>query len=68
MLYNEHKGWYSFVLSIMYGFLLTFGKNLHITISPNNAGKVDSLSSGKGKMFLSAACHAFTLHVNAWKN
>lgn len=23
--YNEHKGWYSFVLGSMYGFLLTFG-------------------------------------------
>ena len=29
---------------------------------------VYSLSSGKGKMFLCAACHAFTPHVNAWKN
>ena len=27
-----------------------------------------SLSSGKGKMFLCAARHAFTSHVNAWKN
>ena len=26
MIYNEHKGWYSFVLSSIYGFLLTFGK------------------------------------------
>ena len=25
LLYNEHKGWYSFVLSMLYGFLLTFG-------------------------------------------
>ena len=25
-IYNEHKGWYSFVLSSTYGFLLTFGK------------------------------------------
>lgn len=25
LIYNEHKGWYSFVLSIAYGFLLTFG-------------------------------------------
>lgn len=24
-IYNEHKGWYSFVLSSTYGFLLTFG-------------------------------------------
>ena len=31
-------------------------------------GKVHSLSSGKGKMYLCAACHAFTPHVNAWKN
>ena len=33
-----------------------------------NSGKVHSLSSGKGKMFLCAACHAFMPHVNAWKN
>ena len=26
LLYLEHKGWYSFVLSMSYGFLLTFGK------------------------------------------
>ncbi|GAB0089244.1 cleft lip and palate transmembrane protein 1 [Sergentomyia squamirostris] len=25
LLYNEHKGWYSFVLNMLYGFLLTFG-------------------------------------------
>ena len=30
--------------------------------------KVHSLSSGKGKMFLCAACHAFTPHVSTWKN
>ena len=29
---------------------------------------VHSLSSGKDKMFLCAACHAFTPRVNAWKN
>ena len=29
---------------------------------------VHLLSSGKGKMFLCAGCHAFTPHVNAWKN
>ena len=33
-----------------------------------NASMVHSLSSGKGKMFLCAACHALTAHVNAWKN
>ena len=26
VIYSEHKGWYSFVLSSIYGFLLTFGK------------------------------------------
>ena len=26
LLYLEHKGWYSFVLGMMYGFLLTFGE------------------------------------------
>ncbi|GAB1610271.1 cleft lip and palate transmembrane protein 1 homolog [Argonauta hians] len=25
LIYNEHKGWYSFLLSMLYGFLLTFG-------------------------------------------
>lgn len=25
LIYNEHKGWYSFVLNMVYGFLLTFG-------------------------------------------
>ena len=25
VIYNEHKGWYSFLLSSCYGFLLTFG-------------------------------------------
>ena len=25
ILYLEHKGWYSWVLGMMYGFLLTFG-------------------------------------------
>ena len=28
VIYNEHKGWYSFLLSSCYGFLLTFGKSL----------------------------------------
>lgn len=26
LIYQEHKGWYSWVLSMLYGFLLTFGK------------------------------------------
>ena len=25
LIYEEHKGWYSWVLSMLYGFLLTFG-------------------------------------------
>ena len=25
LMYHEHKGWYSWVLSMIYGFLLTFG-------------------------------------------
>lgn len=37
LLYVEHKGWYSWVLSMLYGFLLTFGELgfffLHINIS-----------------------------------
>ena len=33
-----------------------------------NVDMVHSLSSDKGKMFLCATCHAFTPHVNAWKN
>ena len=34
----------------------------------NGLYMVHSLSSGKGKMFLCAACNAFTPRVNAWKN
>ena len=26
VVYMEHKGWYSWVLSMLYGFLLTFGE------------------------------------------
>ena len=33
----------------------------------NCFGKVHSLSSGKVEMYLCAACHAFTLHVDARK-
>ncbi|XP_055376340.1 putative lipid scramblase CLPTM1 [Condylostylus longicornis] len=25
LIYNEHKGWYSFILNMLYGYLLTFG-------------------------------------------
>lgn len=32
LLYVEHKGWYSFVLSMLYGFLLTFGKYLQVEV------------------------------------
>ena len=27
LIYEEHKGWYSWVLSMLYGFLLTFGEH-----------------------------------------
>ena len=27
LMYNEHKGWYSYVLNMIYGFLLMFGKS-----------------------------------------
>ena len=27
VIYQEHRGWYSWVLSMAYGFLLTFGKS-----------------------------------------
>ena len=30
--------------------------------------KVHSLNSGKVEVYLRAACHAFTPHVNAWEN
>ena len=31
-------------------------------------GAIHSPSSGKVEMFLCAACHDFTPHVNAWKS
>lgn len=27
--YLEHKGWYSFILGMSYGFLLTFGQSMY---------------------------------------
>jgi len=33
LIYEEHKGWYSWVLSMLYGFLLTFGNNLEIIMN-----------------------------------
>ena len=32
LLYIEHKGWYSFVLSMCYGFLLTFGEDVLVRV------------------------------------
>ena len=52
----------------------TSGKN-YLRVSQNQvvttktySGKVHSLNFGKVDMYLCAACHAFTPHVNAWKN
>jgi len=28
IMYLEHRGWYSWVLGMLYGFLLTFGKQV----------------------------------------
>jgi hypothetical protein len=36
LMYHEQKGWYSFCLSTIYGFLLTFGKELIQQISNKN--------------------------------
>jgi len=30
IMYLEHRGWYSWVLSMFYGFLLTFGKQQRV--------------------------------------
>lgn len=35
LLYLEHKGWYSWVLSMLYGFLLTFGERPRTLSSPS---------------------------------
>lgn len=35
LLYLEHKGWYSWVLSMLYGFLLTFGEQARGGLSPD---------------------------------
>lgn len=32
LLYHEHKGWYSFILNMTYGFLLTFGEFIVCTL------------------------------------
>ena len=33
LVYQEHRGWYSWVLSMLYGFLLTFGKYVNSAIN-----------------------------------
>ena len=46
-----------------------YKKSVKLTqLEKRNDSKVHSLSSGKGEMFLCATCHAFTPHVNPWKN
>lgn len=39
LLYVEHKGWYSWILSMLYGFLLTFGesnsKSMFLLLQPS---------------------------------
>lgn len=37
LLYVEHKGWYSWILSMLYGFLLTFGESLALVLEAREA-------------------------------
>lgn len=39
LLYLEHKGWYSWVLSMLYGFLLTFGEQAPVVLSTPSWGR-----------------------------
>lgn len=39
LLYLEHKGWYSWVLSMLYGFLLTFGEQALTIRGPRSQGR-----------------------------
>ena len=40
LLYEEHKGWYSWVLGMLYGFLLTFGmKYFHLVSHKCSQGR-----------------------------
>ena len=51
---------------------ITFSASKLCEVHSLTSGKVEyivhSVSSGKVEMFLCAACHAFTPHVNAWKH
>ena len=41
VIYNEHKSWYSFVLSSIYGFLLTFGKSNYLSKVSEAEGRAE---------------------------
>lgn len=45
LLYLEHKGWYSWVLSMLYGFLLTFGEQALTIRGPRSQPGVQQQSS-----------------------
>lgn len=45
LLYLEHKGWYSWVLSMLYGFLLTFGEQPPATLGPPAWARLSSTCS-----------------------
>jgi len=46
LMYNEHRGWYSFVLNMLYGFLLTFGK-----FSSLKGRALNDVAEGSGPYF-----------------
>lgn len=45
LLYLEHKGWYSWVLSMLYGFLLTFGEQALAALGTPPRGRLSSTRS-----------------------
>lgn len=57
LIYVEHKGWYSWVLSMLYGFLLTFGEwrfttHTSIHFCPDRSTDVDKPKNGLGVTYI----------------
>lgn len=50
LLYLEHKGWYSWVLSMLYGFLLTFGERARATLGTQFGQALSKQSSAPRRL------------------
>ena len=57
LVYNEHKGWYSFCLGICYGFLLMFGISYSNFLTTDKAYPYFFISNIKNCLFTKRFYH-----------